>query len=151
MSSRNLFDEVSRFLVVLDPEADDLFEILGDKDLAILAVFSLNKIERDMLFALGTTAVGLAACPGAHRQRSSDETRVIEELSQPGAAIPLSLAHFGSRNLAFFFWHIIVISDSRIKSRILSNANLLRISQEAKVLERNQLSAVPQPPLRNRW
>jgi hypothetical protein len=74
MHSRDLFDEVSRFPVVLDPEADDLFEIFGDKDLAILAVFSLNEIERDMLLAPGTSAVGLAACPGTHRQRPSNET-----------------------------------------------------------------------------
>lgn len=111
MRSRDLFDEVSRFLVVLDPEADNLFEILGDKDLAILAVFSLNEIEGDMLLALGTSAVGLAAGPGAHRQRPADETRVMEKLSQPGAAIPLSLTHFGSRNLTFLIWHNIIISD----------------------------------------
>jgi hypothetical protein len=67
MHSRDLFDEVSRFPVVLDPEADNLFEILWDKDLAILAAVSLNEIERDMLLSLCTSAVGLAARPGAHR------------------------------------------------------------------------------------
>ena len=81
MHPGDFLDEVAYLLVVLDPEANDIFEVLRDEDLAIFPRLADDQVKGNVLLATRTPAIGLSAGTFPDGKGSPDETAVMDELT----------------------------------------------------------------------
>jgi hypothetical protein len=74
---------------VVDPEAGGVMEGRRDIDADPPVAGAGVEIERGMLLALLTSAVGLAARPVLEHERAADQGSVGQDLDGAGAGVPL--------------------------------------------------------------
>ena len=126
MHPGDFLDEVAYLLVVLDPEANDIFEVLRDEDLAIFPRLADDQVKGNVLLATRTPAIGLSAGTFPDGKGSPDETAVMDELTEASTELAFTWPHLSSRNLGVHIWYPINISDIPAKATPSLNANLLQ-------------------------
>ena len=80
----DLFEQLLELLIVGHGLAHAGFPVLGYEQLAALPPTGLNDIERNVRFAAGATAVGLATAAGAGSQGRVQQPAVMDELADAG-------------------------------------------------------------------
>ena len=94
MKQRDLLEEVSCLLVILDPLGHQLAKLLGNEDLLVASFGAEDQIEGLVLQALRHAAAsGLAAGPLAQGEIAAQETLGVEETGELGAELALLWAH----------------------------------------------------------
>jgi hypothetical protein len=122
----DFLDEVAYLLVVLDPEANDVFEVLRDEHLAVFPCLADDQVEGNVLLATSAPAIGLPTGAFPDGKRPPDETAVMDELSEASTGLAFAWPHLSSRNLSVHVWYLTNISDNPAKATPSLNANLLQ-------------------------